>query len=300
MKKNILTLTVGALIAALLILYLIAFQLGEYQRGVVTTFGKPTRSLSEPGLYWKLPWPFQKVYIFDGRLFVEESVFEETYTGDGKNLIFTTCIGWKISDPALFLERIGTVDAAKRNLDGLVRTYKNGVLGRHTFDQLVSANGSTSAYEQIEAEIFRPVAEEAQTQYGVHVGFLYITQLGLPEQTTAQVFERMKKERQRIAEKYRSEGDAIASEIKAKAQSEHDQIIARAQAEAKKIRGEGDAQAAEFYKIFEENKQLAVFLKKMETLKTVLKDKSTVILDTQTAPFDLLDTRFEESGAKPE
>ena len=300
MKKNILTLTVGALIAALLILYLIAFQLGEYQRGVVTTFGKPTRSISDPGLYWKLPWPFQKVYVFDGRLFVEESVFEETYTGDGKNLIFTTCIGWKISDPALFLERIGTVDAAKRNLDGLVRTYKNGVLGRHTFDQLVSANGSTSAYEQIEAEIFQPVAEEAQTQYGVHVGFLYITRLGLPEQTTAQVFERMKTERQRIAEKYRSEGDAIASEIKAKAQSGHDQIIARAQAEAKKIRGEGDAQAAEFYKIFEENKQLAVFLKKMETLKTVLKDKSTVILDTQTAPFDLLDTRFEEPGAKPE
>ena len=298
MKKNFLTVIVGALIAILLASYLISFQLGEYERCVVTTFGKPTRSLTKPGLYWKCPWPFQKVYVFDGRLAVEESVFEETYTSDGKNLIFSTCIGWKIADPTLFLERIGTVESAKRNLDGLVRTYKNGVLGRHTFTELISTDKSAGAYEQIEQEIFKPVAQEAAARYGVTIEFLYITRLGLPEQITAQVFERMKKERHRIAEKFRAEGDAIASEIKAKAKSEHDQIVARAQANAKRIRGEGDAQAAESYKVFEENKELAVFLKNLGTMKTILKNKSTVILDTKTSPFDLLDSQFEQSGDK--
>ena len=75
MKKNFLTIFVGVLIGVLLVLYLVAFQLSVNEKAVLTTFGKPTKTLDKPGLYWKLPWPFQKVYAFDARLIIDESVF---------------------------------------------------------------------------------------------------------------------------------------------------------------------------------------------------------------------------------
>ncbi|MDX9702333.1 MAG: protease modulator HflC [Candidatus Auribacterota bacterium] len=290
MKKNFLTIFVGILIAILLLLYLVAFQLSVNEKAVLTTFGKPTRTLDKPGLYWKLPWPFQKVYSFDARLIIDESVFEETLTSDGKNIVFSTCLGWRIKNPKIFLESIGSINDAKRNLEGLVRTFKSGVIGRHEFANLISLDNDSIQFEQIEREMLQPVAHEAQDRYGIQVDFLYITRIALPEQTTAKVFERMKKERERIAERFRAEGDALANEIKSKARSERDQILARAEAKAKKIRGEGDAAAAEYYRIFEDNKKLAVFLQKLETLEQVLKNKATVILDTQTPPFDLLDS----------
>ncbi len=274
-------------------LYLVAFQLSIHEKAVLTMFGKSIKSLSEPGLYWKLPWPFQKVYIFDARLVIDEGIFEETYTKDGKNIIVSTSIGWNISDPEKFLKSIGNIDDAKRNLDGLVRTFKNGVIGRHDFAQMVSTDKENIAFEQIEQEMLEPIEQEALLRYGIEIEFLYITRIGLPEETTVKVFDRMKKERLRIAEQYRSEGDAKANEIRAAAKSERDQIIAKAEAKAKRIRGEGDAAAAKYYSKFEENKELAIFLKKVETLQQVLKQKSTVILNTQTPPFDLLNKMQE-------
>jgi len=293
-KKNYFTIFTGSLLAVLLGMYLIAYQVGEYEKVVLTTFGKPTKSICKPGLYFKYPWPVQKIYIYDSRLITDEGVFEETYTGDGKNLIFSTCIGWRIDDPLKFLESIGNIDDAKRNLEGLVRTYKNGVLGNHSFANIISTKRDDLQFLEIEDEIKKPVADEAIAKYGIKVEFIYITRVGLPEQTTAKVFERMKKERERIAEQYRSEGEAKANEIKAVAISEHDQILAKANAEAKRIRGEGDASAAQYYNKFDRNKDLAVFLKKLETLEEVLKNKSTVILNTQTAPFDLLNSKPED------
>ena len=290
MKNNYLTILVGILLAIVLICYLVAFQLSVNQLAVVTTFGKPTRTLTQPGLYWKLPWPFQKAYVFDARLNINESVFEETLTKDGKNIVFSTCLGWKIIEPEKFLETIGNISDAKRNLEGLVRTFKSGVMGKHLFSNVVSINKNNIQFDEIEQEMMVPVAHEAELKYGIKIDFLYITKIGLPEQTTAKIFDRMKKERERIAERYRSEGDAKANEIKAKARSEHDQIIAKANAQAKQIRGEGDAAAAEYYRIFEDNKKLALFLQKLDTLEQVLQNKSTVILDTQTTPFDLLES----------
>jgi len=295
-KKNYLTIFVGVFLAVLLTAYLIAFQVGVHEKCVLTTFGKPSKSITKPGLYFKYPWPVQKAYIYDSRLITDESVFEETYTCDGKNLIFSTCIGWRIDDPLLFMESIGSIDDAKRNLEGLVRTYKNGVLGSHSFSNIISTKKEDLMFEQIEREIQTPVAQEAIQKYGIKVEFVYITRIGLPEQTTVRVFERMKKEREQIAEKYRSEGEAKASEIKALALSEHDQILAKADAEAKRIRAEGDAAAAQYYKQFDQNKELAVFLKKLETLEETLKQKSTVILNTKTPPFDLLNSKPEDKN----
>ena len=95
-------------------------------------------------------------------------------------------------------------------------------------------------------------------------------------------------ERKEQADRFRAEGEGEAIKITAEAESQSDQILAEAAARATRIRGEGDAAAAESYKAFEKDPELANFLKKLEVLEETLKEKSTVILSADTEPYDLL------------
>jgi membrane protease subunit HflC len=88
MKQSTLSLLVGFLLVIIFGLLLFAYQVRQTEVAVVTTFGKPTSDRTEPGLYWKMPWPIQKVYQFDKRIQnFEEDKFEETFTSDKKNLL---------------------------------------------------------------------------------------------------------------------------------------------------------------------------------------------------------------------
>ncbi len=55
--KNVWVFVFVLLIVSVLGLYLFTFQVRETQIVVVTTFGKPTRTLYEPGIYFKWPRP---------------------------------------------------------------------------------------------------------------------------------------------------------------------------------------------------------------------------------------------------
>ena len=288
MKRNTLLLAAGGVVAALFILLQVLFTVREGEAVVVTTFGKPVRAITEAGLYARAPWPVQRVYRFDNRVHTLEGAFEETLTRDGKNILVAVYAGWRIQSPIQFLERIGTVEQAERNLDALLRSQKNAVLGQFPFSALVNTNTAEVKFEQIEQQMLTVVQPEAVNRYGVTVQFLGIRKIGLPESITEKVFARMKAEREEIAERYRSEGEGEAIKIRAAADSQRNQLLAQAEADAKRIRAEGDAKAAESYQVFEKNPELAMFLRKLEVLEGTLKKKSTVVLSTETEPFDLL------------
>ena len=288
MKRNTLLLIAGGAVAALFILLQVLFTVREGEAVAVTTFGKPVSALTNAGLYVRAPWPVQRIYRFDNRVHTLEGAFEETLTRDGKNILVAVYAGWRIEKPIQFLERIGTVEQAERNLDALLRSQKNAVLGQVPFSALVNTNTAEVKFEQVEQQMLAAVQPEAVNRYGVTVQFLGIRKIGLPESITEKVFARMKAEREEIAERYRSEGEGEAIKIRAAADSQRNQLLAQAEAEAKHIRAEGDAKAAESYQVFEKNPELAMFLRKLEVLEGTLKKKSTVVLSTETEPFDLL------------
>ena len=253
MKRNTLLVVVGLLVAALFVLLQVLFTVREGEVAVVTTFGKPQRALTEAGLYRRWPWPIQRVYTFDNRTQVLEGPFEETLTRDGKNILVALYAGWRIAAPIPFLERVGAADQAARNLDGLLRNYKNAVLGQYEFASLVNVDPAAIRFETIEQQIHDAVAPEAAERYGITLQYVGIRKIGLPEAITEKVFQRMRAERNQLAERYRSEGEGEAIKIRAQAESERDQILAKAEAAAKRIRAEGDAQAAQHYRAFAEN-----------------------------------------------
>ncbi len=278
----------GLAVAALFVFLQILFTVHEGEVAVVTTFGRPVRSITAAGLYRRLPWPVQTVHRYDNRIHCLEGTLQETMTRDGKNILVAVYAGWRIKEPVQFLERIGSIEQAEANLDGLLRNYKNAVLGQYAFSNLINVNKDELRFEQIEREMLDAVQPEALERYGIEVRFLGIRRLALPEAITAKVFDRMRAEREELAERYRSEGRGEAIRIRAEAESRRDQLIAEAEATANRIRADGDAEAAEHYQVFEKNEELAMFLRKLEVLEQTLKEKSTVVLSADTEPYDLL------------
>ncbi|MBN1270132.1 MAG: hypothetical protein JXB04_11125, partial [Kiritimatiellae bacterium] len=63
-------------------------------------------------------------------------------------------------------------------------------------------------------------------------------------------------------------------------------------------RADGDAEAAEQYKTFEKNPELAMFLRKLEVLEETLKERATVVLGPDTQPYDLLQGETGLPGGK--
>ena len=270
---------------------LFAFQVRQTEVALVTTFGRHSEASTkmEPGLYFRLPWPIQKVYKFDNRIQNFERKLEQTMTSDANTLLITIYIGWKIADPHLFLQRFdGDENRAKQILENLVRDAKNSVVGRHPFSDLISPQKEQLKFDEMESEMLTAIQPKARENYGIEVSLVGIKQLGLPESITGKVFERMRAERQRQVKRYQGEGEAKAIEIRAQADLQRQKILEDARAAATVMMGQADAEAAKYYRVFEQFPELAIFLQQVKALKAATGDKTTLILGPDTQPFNLL------------
>lgn len=312
-KQQILTICIAFLLAFILLFHLVSFQVRVTEVAVVTTFGKPTRSIQEAGLYWKWPYPFQDYFPFDARIQGFSGKMEQTYTKDDKNIIVETFIGWRIQDPIKFLTRLGTYKNAQKSMEALVRNYTNSTLAMYSFSQLVSEKAKDIKVSEIENRVLKLLnegdslpqedtskIEGIRESLGILVEIFCIKKIELPESTTKEVFARMREERNRIVQSYQSQGEGEAKKIKAQADAMKEKLLIEATAEATLIRGQGDAQAAKHYKTFEKNKELAIWLRKLDSLQKLLAQnkKITLMLDTKTPPFDLLQEKLNMPQAK--
>jgi membrane protease subunit HflC len=291
MKRNPLTIFVGALLLVIFVLLLFTFQVRQTEIALVTTFDKPSRYLEQPGFKLKWPPPIQKVYKFDKRVqCYENDKIEETQTADSFNLIAQVYVGWTISKPDVFFSRFpaGTVAAAQPTLEQLVRNHKIAVIGRHPFTDFVSTDPKQLKFPQIEEEMLKAIQPEALQNYGIDVKFLGFKKLALPESVTQKVFERMIAERQSKIDTLKSMGERQASIIKSTAELERNNMLSDADAQATVILGGAEREAAKYLEIFEKNPDLAIYLRDLQALVEVTKDRTTLILDERTRPFGLL------------
>jgi membrane protease subunit HflC len=297
MKTSRLNLIIGTLLLGLFLLLLFLFQVRQTEVAVVTTFGKATRPITEPGLYLKWPWPVQKVTKLDRRLQPFEGKFEETFTRDSRNLLIMVFTGWRIEDPALFYSRFagGSMVEAERSLDNIVRNHKNAAVGRHNFADFISTQSGDLKFDEIEKEILEGVQKDAKTQ-GILVEIARIKRLGIPESVTEKVFDRMRAERAKEVARLKAEGEKEAITIRSAADLERDKLLAEADAQATRIRGDGDAEAAKSFSVFQQNPELAILILKLNALEGTLKERATLIVDPRTPPFDLLVQPEKRSG----
>lgn len=286
--KNLWAIIFVLLILVVLGMLLFSFRVRETEIALVMTFGKPTATKIDPGWYFKWPPPVNVVYRFDGRSHIYETVLEETTTKGGDPIDVTSYIIWKIGDPQKFRESVQDVGNAEDKLDTLVRNTQNTVIGQYYFSDFVNSDVNKIKFEQIESQMAEDMKAHAWEDFGIDIKVVGIRQLGISEDATKQVFERMKADRQRKTAKIINDGTTEAGKIKEDAELKRKELLAIVEAEAKAIRGRGDADAAQYYKMLDENPELAMFLRDIEALRKILEDKTTIVIGAETDPIGLL------------
>ena len=292
MKRNLFAIIIGLLLLLIFALLLCVFQVRQSEVAVVTTFGNPTRPITEAGPHWKLPPPIQRVYKFDQRVQNFEDGLTQGLTSDGFNLAASAYIGWRITDPASFFPKfIGSAEPiaeAERRIGDLLTNTKLAIMGKHRLFDFLSTSEKDNSFGAIEDEIFAAVQSQLSTNnYGLKLEFLGLKRLQLPEGVTQKVFDRMQAERKRLAEAYQSEGERRASETRSGAESKAEVMLANAGLQASYIRGEAEAEAAKSLSVFQQNPALANFLFRVNALESSLNSRSILIFDQHTPPFDL-------------
>jgi membrane protease subunit HflC len=291
------SIVVAVILVAVLIIFLITFQVRTNEAAIVYTFARAGEVITTPGLRFKLPYPIQKEVKYDLRMRIYEGKFTQFNTKDGHNLIVNVAAGWAINDPRRYQEKVGSVADAEKKLGDLVGGAANSIVNNHVLADFVSADPGHK-YEDVERKIHGAVRADAMEQFGLDVSFLCITQLALPDEVTKEVFARIREERSKEATRIRAEGDTEAAKIRAEGDRQASEERAKAEAKATTIQGEGDKLAAEHFGVFKEDPELANFLRDLKALDR-LRDRQTIILDTRSLPYRLLDPDVKIPGAEP-
>lgn len=286
--RNIAVIGLVVIILAVLLLSFISFQVSESECALVMTFGEPKREITEPGWNWQWPVPIQTVLKYDSRPRIYEGVMEETTTRGGEPIIVATYIVWKVDQPRKFREAVRDEAGARKVLKGRLKDAQSQVIGQHYFNDFVNTDPEKIRLGEIESQMLELLAGAAKDAYGIEISAVGIKQLKVSEKVTEDVFARMSADRKRKTDLTIAQGQTEAMKIRTDADAKRTELLASADAQAKAIRGAGDAEAAQYYKLLKEDSEFAMFLRKIEALKKILKERATVVLPADAEPFKLL------------
>jgi membrane protease subunit HflC len=288
---------VSSLLVALALLSSMLFVVDQRQFGVVYALGQIKEVITEPGLHFKLPPPFQNVSYIDKRLLtLDSSDTEPMLTAEKQRVVIDWYVRWRITDPSQYIRNVGLDEAAGANqLNRVVRNAFQEEVNRRTVRELLSTKR-----EQIMNDVKREVLEvvKGAKPWGVDVVDVRITRADYVEAITESVYRRMEAERKRVANELRSTGAAEGEKIRADAERQRDITVAGAQRDAQKIKGEGDAQAAAIYaEAFGRDPQFAQFHRSLEAYKASFNKKGDVmVVDPAGSEFF---RAFRGSGSAP-
>ena len=282
---------VGFWITSLLIALALAssmlFVVDQRQFGVVYALGQIKEVITEPGLNFKMPPPFQNVRYIDKRLLTLDSTDTESMlTAEKQRVVIDWYVRWRISDPSAYIRNVGPDEAAGAiQLNRVVRNSFQEEVNRRTVRELLSTKR-----ELLMADVKREVLESVRggaKPWGIDIVDVRITRVDYVEAITASVYGRMEAERQRVTNELRSTGAAEAEKIRADADKQRDVIVANAYRDAQKVKGEGDAQAARVYaEAFGRDPSFAQFYRSLDAYKSSFNKKSDVmVVDPSSSEF---------------
>lgn len=276
---------IGALAAGLVFLLVISscvFVVDQRQFGLVFALGEIKRVVSEPGLYFKLPPPFQNVVFVEKRtLTIDSPEADRFITSEKKNVVVDTYVKWRVADPKVFYTSVaGRLASAEDRISRALRDGLNNEIATRTVNEVVSG-----AREDVMAGILKRVSEDAK-QIGVQIVDVRLRRVDFADEIRDSVFRRMESERKAIASERRSEGAAEAEKIRANADRQREGILAQAYRRAQTIKGDGDARATSTYAAaFGQNPEFAAFYRSLEAYRQSFSKQTDVIVADPQSDF---------------
>lgn len=273
-------------LVALALLSSTVFVVDQRQFGVIYALGQIKEVITEPGLNFKLPPPFQNVSYIDKRLLTLDSLdVEPMLTAEKQRVVIDWYVRWRITDPSNYIRNVGLDEGAGANqLNRVVRNAFQEEINKRTVKELLSLKR-----EALMADVKREVQEvvKGAKPWGVDVVDVRITRVDYVDTITESVYRRMEAERKRVANELRSTGAAEGEKIRADADRQREVTVANAYREAQKIKGQGDAEATRIYAdAFGRDPQFAQFYRSLEAYKASFNKKGDVmVLDPSSGDF---------------
>src|SRR6476661_9434131 len=165
---------VTLLLVLLALLSSMLFVVDQRQFGIVYALGQVKEVITQPGLKFKLPPPFQNVSYIDKRLLTLDSPDQEPMlTAEKQRVVIDWYVRWRITDPLQYIRSVGLDEAAGANqLNRVVRNAFQEEINRRTVRELISMRR-----EQLMTDVRREVLEvvKGANPWGIDVVDVRIT-----------------------------------------------------------------------------------------------------------------------------
>jgi len=288
MNKSTLATVLGLLVFALLAssVYII----DEREKGIVLQFGDPVKVDVPVGVHFKVPF-IQSVNKYDARLQTLDERPDRVITVNGKYLLVDSFVKYKISDVLTFYKATaGSFNQLNSVLSQRVESVLKNQFSSRTIVEVVAGE------RDLLMSILLSNLNNSVNDLGVEIIDFRVKRIDLPPEVSSSVYQRMRTERNRLAEQLRSEGKEIAREIRAVADKDRVVILAEAYKKAEQLRGEGDAESTRIYaEAFGQDPEFYEFTRSWKAYVETFKNKSDVLLiDSNSEFFKYLNSKIAE------
>lgn len=250
------------------------FTVHQTQQALVLQFGDFRRVVTEPGLHYKAPWPFQDVTYMEKRILGLDAPPAEVIASDQKRLVVDAFARFRIIDARRFYQTVGNETVARSRLGAVLNSNLRQVLGSETFSTVLSGERA-----MLMLRIRDGVNTEAAA-FGLEVVDVRIKRADLPAANSDAIYRRMETERDREAREFRAQGAEINLRIRSRADRERTVLLAEAEKQSQILRGEGEGISVKiFADAFGTDIEFFEFYRSMQAYVTALdKDDTTMVL----------------------
>jgi len=278
MNRSTTMMVLAALILGILINSV--YVVNDKEHAIVFQFGEAINPDVKQGLNFKIPI-IQNVKKYDARLQNLDEEPDRILTVESKYLLVDSFVIYRITN---VLDFYRANNGSFNNL--------NNLLAQRTEFELKNQFGKRTVTELVSGErdelmdTMRSGLNDVVSDLGIEIVDFRVKRIDLPSNLSNAVYERMRTERNRLAEELRSEGKEIAREIKAIADKDRVVILAEAYKTAEQIRGEGDAEATGIYaESFSQDPEFYEFTRSIKAYSETFKNKSDVMLIDSDSDF---------------
>jgi membrane protease subunit HflC len=316
MRKTIVTIVIIAIAVLLFFVLGPLFTIEEGEQAVVVRFGRIVSVHTDAGLKVKMPM-VDKVQRYSKKILSWDGEAQRLPTEENQFIWVDATARWRITDPKLFYESVGTTTQAQSRLDDVIDSEVRKIVSRNSLREAVRNSNvineiqrqdvyTTSSvtesgeedtisiavftdtiYDEIEKGrnvLSDEMLEEATIiapQYGIELIDIIIRQIKYSDDLTESVYNRMIKERNQIAQAFRSDGEGKKAEWMGRMERELDAVQSEAYRRSEEIRGRADAEAASIYaRTYRQNQEFYSFWKAIESYRKMLpRFKKTLTTD---------------------
>jgi membrane protease subunit HflC len=258
------------------------FVVDQRQFAVVYALGEIRQVIDKPGLYFKLPPPFQNVVYYDKRILTVDTAESDRFiTSEKLNVMIDTFVKWRIVDPPAYIRSVaGSQQIAVDRINRSLRDSLNNEVARRTVADMISG-ARAQVVENVRAKV-----DEDSRQIGVQIIDVRLKRVDFAPEVSERVFARMESERKQVANERRATGAAESEKIRADAERQREVILAEAYRDAQLIKGEGDAKSASlFAAAFGQNPDFARFYRSLEAYRASFSTRSDVMVLDPSSEF---------------